>query len=101
MKLILDLLVAAHLVQDPQGDHGRRSRRGRQAVADEDGAAGDGLGAHFRFVHGVGDGVLASVLGGLLGEDVGDVDGDGFGVEGVVGVLLFLGCRSRSFSFGC
>lgn len=45
--LVPDLLVAAHLFEDADGDHGCWRGVGRDAVFDEDGAAGDGGGADF------------------------------------------------------
>lgn len=94
MEFVLDLLVAAHLLEHAQGYHGRRGRGGRQAVLYEDGAAGDGLGAHFWHVHGVGGAAFIGVRGGLFGDDVGQVNGDvgaGDRVVGVRWVLLRLG----------
>lgn len=82
--LVPHLLVPAHPLQhaDGHGGGGRRSRR--QAVLDEDGAAGDGLGADLGPEERVADVEGLAVGGGAGGDDFGDVE-----VEGGGGV----GCR--------
>lgn len=82
--LVPHLLVPAHPLQHADGHGGGRRRSRRQAVLDEDGAAGDGLGADLGPEEGVADVEGLAVGGGAGGDDFGNVE-----VEGGGGV----GCR--------
>lgn len=87
--LVADLLVAAHAVEDAQGDGGRGRRRWRQTVLNEDRASCHGLGADLGPGERVADAKRAAVRGGLVGDDGGDVEVErGGGVGSRIWVLL-------------
>lgn len=85
--LVPHLLVPAHPLQHANS-HGRRRRRRRgETILDEDGAAGDGLGADLGPLEGVADVERLAPGGRSCGDDFGniEVEGAGGGVGGVVG----------------
>lgn len=77
--LVPDLLVSAHPLQHTNSHSRRRSRRGRQAVLDKDGAAGDGFGADLGALERIADVEGLAVGGRSGGDDFGNVEVEGAG----------------------
>lgn len=88
MVLVAHLLLAAHPLQHADRHSRRGRRRRRQAVPDEDGAPGDGLGADLWAEQRVADVEGLAVRRGAGGDDFGNVKVErSGGIGGRVGEL--------------